>query len=378
MQVIFWGSVFLVLYPYLVYPFIVSLWGVVRPRPVQRAPIEPTVTVLIPAYNEGEVIAATLTAMLAQAYPREKLQILVVSDGSEDNTDPIVQSFADRGVQLLRQTGRGGKALALNAAVMQATGEIIVFCDANARFEPGAVRSLVQNFADPRVGYVTGSLTLVSSGTLAGGGSSAYMGFENRLRLGETQIGSVIGVNGGCDAIRRKLYSDIPGNLITDFVLPLRVIAAGHRVVYDPQAKSTEEANDMLQSEFGMRVRVALRAMQGLAHMKRLLNPIRFPGVSFCLLSHKVIRYLAFVFMGTALLSNTVLAFSQPAYQVLLLLHLACYVLGLCGIAGMNRGLFGKFTVVPAYLLVTYWAFALASIRFLKGQSMATWRPRAG
>jgi cellulose synthase/poly-beta-1,6-N-acetylglucosamine synthase-like glycosyltransferase len=379
MQIVFWGSVFLVLYPFIVYPVLVSLWGRVFPRPVRRAPIEPTVTVLIPAYNEADVIANTLEAMLAQDYPAGKMDILVVSDGSSDGTDEIVAGFASRGVRLLRQEGRGGKALALNAAVRQATGEIIVFCDANAQFAPQAVRTMVRNFADPQVGYATGSLRLLSAEpTLAGSGISSYMRYENHLREAETRVGSVIGVNGGCDAVRRSLYSDIPGHLITDFVLPLRVIASGSRVVYDPDAISSEVANDQLKSEFGMRVRVALRALQGLTHMRRLFNPLRFPGVAFCLVSHKVVRYVAFVFLVTALLSNIWLALWSPFYTVLLVAHFACYALALCGVAGVGHGRLKKLTVVPAYLLVSYSAFALAMFRFLRGQSMATWRPRAG
>ncbi len=376
MLIVFWLSLFLIVHPYVTYPLALRVWGAVRSRPVRRAPFEPTISVLVPAYNEVEVIAATLGALLAQDYPKDKLQILVVSDCSSDGTDDVVRSFADRGVELLRQAERGGKALGLNAAVRQARGELLVFCDANARFKPDALRSMAQNFADPAVGYVTGKLELESaSGVTAGGG--AYLRFEEWLRAAETNVASVIGVNGGCDAIRRALYSDIPRELITDFVLPLRVIAGGHRVAFDPQAQSRETANEELGSEFSMRVRVALRALQGLVHMRRLLDPLRFPGTSFCLMSHKVLRYMAFVFLATALASNLVLAFGSTFYQVLLVLHLLCYGLAACGLLGIGRRM-GTLAVAPAYLLMTYWAFAVASWRFLRGQTMATWKPRSG
>ena len=376
MTAVFWISLFLLVYPYAGYPLLLALWGAVRARPIRREPIEPTVSVLVPAYNEADVIAATLGALLAQDYPKARLQILVVSDCSDDGTDDIVRSFADRGVELLRQPERGGKALGLNAAVRHARGEIVVFCDANARFAPGAVRSLAQNFADPQVGYVTGALTVDDDGGVTGG-NNAYLRFEEALRGAETRVASVIGVNGGCDAIRRELYSDIPKELITDFVLPLRVIAAGRRVVFDPQAQSREDGNAELQSEFSMRVRVALRALQGLVHMRRLLNPLRHPSAAFCIVSHKVVRYMAFVFLATALASNLVLAVASPFYRALLVLHLACYALAACGLLGAGRRL-GLIAVAPAYLLMTYWAFAVASWRFLRGQTMATWRPRAG
>ena len=278
-----------------------------------------------------------------------------------------------------RQTGRGGKALALNAAVRLARGEIVVFCDANARFEPEAVRNLVRNFADPDVGYVTGALQLMSAqSTVSGAGGGAYLRFENMLRAAETRVGSVIGVNGGVDAIRRALYSDVSRELITDFVLPLRVIASRHRVVFDPDARSAEVANAEIASEFRMRVRVALRALQGLAHMRGLLNPLRYPAASFCLWSHKVLRYAAFVFLVTALASNLWLAAALPAYRGLLVLHVGCYVLAALGIAGLGGRLLGRLTTVPAYVLVSYAAFAVAAYRFARGQTMATWQPRAG
>ena len=172
MSAVFWVSLFLIVYPYAIYPLALWLWGRVRSRPITRASIEPSVSVLIPAYNEAGAIAATLGAMLAQDYPKHLMQILVVSDCSEDGTDDIVRTFADQGVELLRMPERGGKALGLNAAVRHARGEIVVFCDANARFAPSAVRNFVRNFADPSVGYVTGTLTLESpDGVNQGGGA---------------------------------------------------------------------------------------------------------------------------------------------------------------------------------------------------------------
>jgi cellulose synthase/poly-beta-1,6-N-acetylglucosamine synthase-like glycosyltransferase len=377
MSAVFWLSVLLVIHPYVTYPLTLVLWRRLRRRDVRRAPALPSISVLVPAYNEADAIAATLDALVAQDYPKEQLQVLVVSDCSDDGTDDIVRGYAGRGVELLRQPERGGKALGLNAAVRAARGEIVVFCDANARFAPDALRQFAQDFSDPDVGYVTGQLTLESPGDVTAAGG-AYLRFEEWLRRAETAVGSAIGVNGGCDAIRRELYTDIPRELITDFVLPLRVIASGHRVVFDPAARSRETANAELQAEFSMRVRVALRGLQGLAHMRRLLNPLRFPGTCYCLVSHKLIRYLAFVVLATALASNVALAVDAPLYRVLLAVHLACYGLAACGLLGIGTKRLGLLAVAPAYLLMSYGAFAVASWRFVRGRTMATWKPRAG
>lgn len=379
MQTFLWVSIVLIVYPYVIYPLAILLLGLVRPRKVKRATNVPTITILIPAYNEVDCIGATIQNKLDQGYPVDKLQIIVISDGSTDGTDAVVNSFAERGVTLLRREGREGKAAALNEAVRLARGEIVVFSDANTLFGPDALQRIAENFADPEVGYITGSLGFVTGmDNLSGAGVDAYMRYENLVRRIETSAGSIIGVNGGVDAIRRELYVDTPPHLITDFILPLTVIAGGHRVIFDPLVTAFEVPNTEIASEFRMRVRVALRALQGLTYMRRLFNPLRYPLVSFCMLSHKLLRYLGFVFMVSALLSNMVLALDDGFYQVLLALQLVAYSLALLGLSHQLPGWLKKITVVPSYLVLSNTAFALATFRFLRGDTMAVWRPRAG
>lgn len=373
------GSVALALYPLLGYPLLIALIGALRPRPTMRQPHSPGVTILIPAYNEGGCIAGTIENKLQQQYPRDKLQIIVVSDGSDDGTDDIVRRYAAQGVLLLRREPRRGKAAALNAAMRSADGEIIVFSDANARFASDAVARLVENFADPQVGYVTGELSVLhGSENQTGAGASGYIRYENWLRLSESRAGSVIGVNGGVDAIRRALYTDVPDDQITDFVLPLQVIVAGSRVVYDPRARSAEEANEELGSEFRMRVRVALRAMRGLRYMKRVLNPFRHPLAAFCVISHKVLRYLTFVFLIVAFASSGVLALRSPAFRLLWQLELLALALAAVGLLRGLPSFARRATGLASYFLVTNVAFAVATVRFLRGETQATWRPRGG
>lgn len=379
MEIVFWMSIFLVVYPYLIYPLSIWLLGLMRPCPVNAQPQLPKLTILIPAYNEVDCIGATIQNKLSQGYPSDKLQIIVVSDGSTDGTDEVVAGFSGRGVTLLRREGREGKAAALNEAIRHASGEIVVFSDANSLFGPGALQRMAEDFADPEVGYLTGSLDfLAGDSSLSGAGVGAYMRYENLVRKLETRAGSIIGVNGGVDAIRRSLYVDIPPHLITDFVLPLTVMAGGHRVIFDPAVTSFEVPNAELSSEFRMRVRVALRALQGLAYMRRLFNPVRYPLASFSLLSHKLLRYSGFVFMVTALLGNVVLAQWNGLYQTMLVLQIAAYALALLGMTRRLPSLLKKITVVPSYLLLSNVAFAVATFRFLRGDTMAVWRPRTG
>ena len=378
MIVLFIVLALVAVYPLAGYPLLVALIARLRPQPVRRAAITPTVTILIPAYNEARVIARTIENKLEQDYPAELLQIIVVSDCSEDGTDDIVRQYADRGVQLLRRKVRQGKAAALNEAVTHARGEIVVFSDGNSVFARDAIRRMVENFADPRVGYVTGSLQLVQAeeGAVSGGG--AYLRYENWLRRIESSAGSIIGVNGGCDAMRRELYFDVPADQITDFVLPLRVLQRRLRVIYDELVRATEAANDELGSEFRMRVRVALRALRGLWYMRAVLNPFAYPWTAFCILSHKILRYVTFLFLLVALLMSAILAPTMPEFRVLLALQVVFYALAALGTSSRLPAVLQRLTALPSYFFISNVAFAVAFARFLRGESLATWRPRGG
>ena len=377
--IVLWISVTAIIYPYAIYPALIWLKGRIWARPVHRQPTTPAVTVLIPAYNEVDCIGETVANKLEQDYPGEQLQIIVISDGSTDGTDEVVQGFADRGVQLLRRGPREGKAAALNEAVKHARGEIIFFSDANSLVAPDGIRRMVENFADPQIGYVTGNLRFITGANEAsGGGNNAYMKYENAVRALETRAGSIIGVNGGVDAIRRELYVDIPRQLITDFILPLHVLAGGHRVVYDERVAAREVANKEMASEFRMRVRVALRALQGLVYMRRLLSPWRYPAIAFSLISHKLLRYGAFAFMPIALAANVALAAHSSAYGALLAAHVLVYALAVLGLRRSLPRPLRALTVVPTYFIVSNVAFAVATVKFFRGETMATWQPRAG
>jgi cellulose synthase/poly-beta-1,6-N-acetylglucosamine synthase-like glycosyltransferase len=377
-EVVFWASVVLLLHPYVTYPLSIALLGALRPRPIRRERHEPSVSVLIPAHNEAPWIAATVLNKLGQDYPRDRLEILVISDGSVDGTDERVAAFADRGVRLLRQEPRQGKAEALNRAVREARGEILVFSDANSLFAEDAVRRLVENFADPDVGYVTGRLEYgAREGAVSGAGSRGYMGFENGLRVLETRFHSIIGVNGGVDAMRRELYVDVAANMISDFLLPLEALRRGRRVVFDPRARSSEEANTDLRPEFRMRVRVALRALQALRTRRELLAPWKHFRIAYCLWSHKVLRYTNVLLLPLALVANGLLAAHSAFYGGLFLLQAAGYLVGLAGLLPLPSGL-RRVASLPAYFLMTSAAFALAMLKFFRGEAMATWQPRSG
>lgn len=375
-EIIFWVALFLTAYIYIGYPLTLKLLPHAVSQKEGVRDIFPSVSVLIAAYNEAAHICDTLQNKLALDYPKDLLEIIVVSDGSSDGTDEIVLAFEPQGVRLLRQAPRQGKTLALNRAAQVSRGEILVFSDANSIYEPQTLKRLVCEFADPRVGYVTGKLLYQNPGqSSSGAGCGAYMRYENWIRVLETKVGSVVGVNGGVDAVRRNLYSPLRADHLPDFVLPLKVVAQGYRVVFAPGAILYEDALQRGHDEFRMRVRVTLRSFHALYEMKYLMGP-RHGLFSFQLLVHKVLRYFAFVALGAIGLSNLFLL-NHRFYQATMAAQILFYLwatLGWTFEGKIKRGGFGA----PFYFTLINLAAAFAFFKFLKGERQVIWTPRKG
>jgi len=324
--ILFWICAGGLFYVYLGYPLLVFIIGYVFRRTVRKAPISPRVTLIIPAYNEEKFIRETLENKLQLDYPKDRLEIIVVSDASDDGTNLIVQEYGVYGVKLIVLPERKGKTVALNKAVCVAKGEILVFSDANSLYRRDALKHLVANFGDPRVGYVTGQLVYQSaSESLVGMGCSVYMKYENLLRIGESRFNSLVGVNGGIDASRKRLYRQMEPDQQPDLVLPLRVVEQGYRVVFDPLAKAREGALNRVQQEYRMRVRVALRALNAIRDMKHLLNPFRYGIFTWQLLSHKVMRYGSFIFLIGVFVLSFPMARHGTVFELLLFVQCLFY-----------------------------------------------------
>lgn len=377
---VFWISLGLILYVYLGYPLLVGLLAALLDRRVRRAPFEPAITILISAYNEEASIRQTLENKLRLDYPRDKLEVIVVSDGSTDRTDAIVREFESATVRPLRQEPRAGKTAALNLAARMAHGEILVFSDANSLYDRDALRHLAAAFADPEVGYVTGRTvyTRPEDGAGVSEGCSTYMRYEMLLRLAETRAGSVVGVNGGIDAVRRGLYRSMRADQQPDFVLPMMVVEQGYRVVYESNAILRESALATARDEYRMRVRVSLRALRSLWDMKHLLNPFRYGVYSWQLFSHKLLRYLTFVPIGLLYLSSLLLFQRGPLFHVAWLVQTALYLGALLGWIFERHGRLSRLFLLPYYFCLLNLASAHAFGSALLGRRLAVWTPRTG
>ncbi|TAA46783.1 glycosyltransferase family 2 protein [Corallincola spongiicola] len=378
MTLIFWLLFALLLYIYFGYPTLAAWLAQLKPRPVTKESVQPHVTVLIAAFNEVEHIETTVRNKLAQDYPHDKLQVIVISDGSDDGTDELVMEIAeeDPRVRLLVQMPRAGKTSALNMAVPEAEGELLLFSDANSVYKSDAIAQLVKNFADPEVGYVTGQMIYGNpESSMTGEGCSAYMKYENALRQWETEIGSVVGVDGGIDCMRRALYQPMNADQLPDFVQPLKVVEQGYRVVYEAAALLGEDALDDSGREYRMRVRVGLRALWGLWDMRQLFDTRRDALFSWQLFSHKLLRYLAFIPQLLLLLVNFPLALQSSFFTLVLLLQLAFYGLAM---VGHYRPGSSALISIPYYFTLINLASAHAFLRFAKGEKVVLWKPRVG
>ena len=377
LEITMWSCVAIVVLVTLGYPAFLALIGPIARRPWRQEDAEPSVTLIIAAYNEESGIERKLLNTLALDYPRDRLEIMVASDGSSDRTNDIVKSFADRGIQLLAYP-RTGKTGCQNLAAKAARGDILVFSDANAAYHPQAIRKLVRNFADREVGCAVGQLVYESSGNAAGDCEDSYWTYEKFMKVRESQISSLIGANGSIYAVRRDAYVELDLDLISDFCEPLALVREGYRVVYEHEAVSVEEASDGFDVEFRRKVRILTRSIRGLLRMRVLLNPFRYGWFAVQLAMHKLMRFLTPLFLIGGAAALTALA-ALGQYRWLF----AAAVVGLVGtfaVVAQARRTGSKNAVVRVcylayyYLMVNY-ALVLAWINIFKGRRMTVWAP---
>jgi cellulose synthase/poly-beta-1,6-N-acetylglucosamine synthase-like glycosyltransferase len=313
--------------------------------------------------------------VLALNYPADLLDVIVVSDASNDRTDEIVKNYGASNVQLLRLEGRHGKTACQNFSVTLAGGDVVVFTDATTVIESNSLIEMVENFADPEVGCVAGSLVYQGRGkNLTAAGGTSYWGYEIALRAGESHLGTLIGVSGCLYGVRKAAYRPIPPNLISDFVIAMRMREQKLRTVLEPRAVCFEETLDESRQELSMRIRVAVRSISALVYERRLLNPFADPLFAWELWSHKLLRYASPYIWVVALLSCAALA-ADPLYKAALIVQLVVLGAGLAGFLlqmnSVSMGILSK----PYYFLLTNLASLIATFRYLKGERMVTWNP---
>lgn len=372
--VIFWCSVACLAYTHVGYPLLLWVWSRLRERPSRTEPIEPMISVLVVAYNEASRIEARLDNLLALDYPRERLEIILASDGSTDDTLSRVQRYRGPGFRFVAYSRRRGKASALNDLIPQARGEIVVLADARQRFAPDAVRELVKHFADPGVGAVSGELVLVNGpgGPAVGEGVGFYWRYEKLIRRSESRIDSTVGATGAIYALRRELFEPVPPDtLLDDVLVPMRIVRRGRRVLFDPAALAFDYAAPTAEAEFARKVRTLAGNFQLFTRAPWLLNP-RVNRLWLQTLSHKACRLLSPFCLAAVLASNLTLL-EDTFYRLTLAGQLALYVAAAAGHLLRDSGRKSRLLGVPYAFCLLNWAVVIGFLRFINGRQRVTW-----
>jgi cellulose synthase/poly-beta-1,6-N-acetylglucosamine synthase-like glycosyltransferase len=384
-EYIFWICLILVAYTYVLYPILLFLaysleqvrrdWHYLTGRRNRRctAPAAedlPPVSLIVPAYNEEARLCDKIANVRQLDYPRDKLEVIFVSDGSTDRTNEMLQAIQDPNIRTVILPARRGKPTALNHAVSRAKHDILIFSDAATLFASDAVKKLVRHFFDPRVGVVCGALQFqgISEFHQTEG---VYWKYESMLRLMESRLGATLTASGAIYALRHECYRPLAANvLIDDFVIPINARRLGYRVNYDPEAAATDFASPSVAGEFNRRVRLAVGSFRALGELVRVpFDPITF----LAFFSHKFLRWvLPFLMIG--LLVSSGLLWDTPLYRVAFTGQLLFYLWAELGYVFRERMVRFRYGLMGYYVVAIHLAFLVGFIRFLLGQGEATWR----
>jgi cellulose synthase/poly-beta-1,6-N-acetylglucosamine synthase-like glycosyltransferase len=329
---VFWFSAWLMFYTYAGYPLWMYLRSRLKPRPQRQGSILPTVSIILAVHNGAALLRQKVAHLLSLDYPQDRMEIKIVSDGSTDGTDDILQELQDPHVKCFRCSEHSGKAAALNMGMQSATGEILLFLDIRPWIENNALQLLISNFEDPRVGCVTGELVLRNDGHDPGAKAvgGLYWKYEQWIRNCEAKVDSPLGVYGGFYAIRRKLASALPeGTILDDMLQPLSVIRQGYRSVLDLRARVYDIWPKSLRGEFHRKVRTLAGNFQLIQLAPWLLS--RQNRLRFELISHKLMRLLVPILLVILLASSALLANHSLLYTGALASQIGFYLLAALG-----------------------------------------------
>lgn len=373
-SVAFWLAALMLGYTYLGYPLLAALRARFNGRPSGKQPATPSLSILVVAHNEAERITGRIENLLGLDYDTDRLEIVIASDGSTDDTVALADRYSDRGIRVLAFAKNRGKPAVLNEVIPQLQGEVVVLMDVRQQIASDALRRLVENFADPAVGAVSGELVLTGHDAHGQGleGVGFYWRYEKFIRLSESRVDSSVGATGALYALRQSLFKTIPEDtLLDDVLIPMQVLRQGYRVLFEPAARATEALSPSTEAEFRRKVRTIAGNFQLFFAHAWLLNP-KINRIWFATISHKFFRLLCPAFLVIVLVANLMLL-DGWLYQLTLLLQLAFYLTALLvSMAPMLARKSPLFSVPHAFCLLN--AATIAGFyRYLRGQQRVTW-----
>ena len=373
---VFWVSALLLAYIYFGYPLLAAVRARFTQRPRLRAAIEPFVSIVVVAHNEEDRIGARIENLMALDYPADRRDIVIASDGSTDATVMRARLYEGRGVSVRSFAARRGKSAVLNVVVPGLRGDVVLFADARQRFDPGTLRALVENFADPAVGAVSGELVIATSDrtAAAGRGSAFYWRYEKFIRSTEGSADSTVGATGAIYAIRQALFEPIPDDTILDDVLiPLRIVRKGYRVLFEPRARAYDSASASAQHEFVRKARTIAGTFQLFSRELWLFSPRR-NRLWLETMSHKALRLAlpvlhAALFVASAALAPDSIWFYQAAFAG----QAGFYCAALIGSTQGCNPRHSFLVTVPCAICLLSWATVVGFARFLTNRQQVTW-----
>jgi cellulose synthase/poly-beta-1,6-N-acetylglucosamine synthase-like glycosyltransferase len=373
MLTIFYVSIFIILYHLIFYVFIVKLFRK-KEENLSELIEFPTITILCPAYNEAEVIEEKIKSYFNLDYPKDKLKMIVISDDSTDGTNEIVQKYVEKDyLELVVQKPRKGKVSGHNLIEPSIKSEYVLSTDANSLFEPQAVKELVKMIkSNSNIGLVTGTLKLKKKNS-ADSGEGLYWKYESYIKKMESDFYSVLGSNGSIFLIKRELFTKMHPSSVDDFERTLQVLNNGFIGKYCPNSIVYEEVTENPSEELKRKIRIISREWFALERNISLLNPSKFPKISWMLFSHKLIRWLFFLWSILIFISNIFLMKLNIFFMITFVVQTLGYTLGAIEIILEKTGKSNKLMKIPAYFVVMFYASLMGFIKYLKREQAATW-----
>jgi len=377
MLTLFWLAAAIVIYTYVGYALLVGAWAALQRRQGTTPPtpaFEPSVTLIVPAYNEADILAEKVRDCLALDYPADRLRLLVITDGSDDASGAVLAGFP--GVRHLHQAARGGKSAAENRAMRHVDTPFVIFTDCNTLLNPAAVRYLVAPYADARVGAVSGEKRVRAEGGAAGAGEGLYWRYESFLKRCDSDIYSLMVAAGELVSFRTDLFAPLEADtILDDFVQSMRIVAAGYRVVYEPRAYALESPSFSLAEEMKRKVRISAGGWQAMSRLTGLLRPWPRPVLTLLYVSHRVLRWsLTPALLALLLPLNAALALRYGGlYAALLAGQAAFYGAAALGWWRAARGRTAGPLLVPLYFTMMNLAVFQGAVRFWRRGQPAAW-----
>jgi len=367
MKISFFLLILAICYAYFGYPLLMMALRKIRKcKIIDKRKIFPNISVVIPAYNEEASIRNKLENILLTDYPKDKMEVFVVSDASSDRTDNIVKNFEGKGIKLYRLEKRGGKIAAYRSILPKLNGDIVVFTDATSMLKKDAISNLISNFNDQAVGCAGGLLLYINPDkAFVGEGESKYWDYEKKVRLYESDLCSLPSVSGTLYGIRKSLYPlDMKDDLADDLIAPIKVFKAGYRTVLAHDAICTEYTTLNIKEDMAKRMRITIQNIRGVINQIDILNPFKYGLFSLIIISHKIFRLLVPIFLLLLFAVSLLLAFHSKLFLLISALQILFYATGALKIIN----------AVFYFCLVNFSIF-MGIIRFFMGEKVRTWEP---